>query len=87
MRIANKYFDFTGHRQLGLRYEDLLIQKPAVEEALRRLPLEGKTKQRMKLKIRELDVFWMFYWFFEDFFLGFQTKKYNLQRNRIDINF
>ena len=41
VRLTQKYFDLTGHRQLGLRYEDLWVQTPAVQEALRRLPLEG----------------------------------------------
>jgi len=51
-KLANKYFEYTGHRQYGLRFEDLLIQKkPSVEEALRRLPVEEQIARDRRIKI------------------------------------
>lgn len=37
--VANAYANATGHRQMGLRYDDLLVEEsPRVQKALSRLP-------------------------------------------------
>lgn len=37
--VANAYANATGHRQMGLRYDDLMVEEsPRVQKALSRLP-------------------------------------------------
>lgn len=49
--VANAYANATGHRQMGLRYDDLLIEESdRVQKALSRLPEKEAYDRAFRLR-------------------------------------
>ncbi|PWY98750.1 putative ubiquinol--cytochrome-c reductase [Testicularia cyperi] len=49
--VANAYANSAGHRQLGLRYDDLLVEEsPRVQKALARLPEKEAYDRAFRLR-------------------------------------
>lgn len=49
--VANAYANATGHRQMGLKYDDLIIEEsPRVQKALSRLPEKEAYDRAFRLR-------------------------------------
>ncbi|KAJ1020514.1 hypothetical protein NDA13_005830 [Ustilago tritici] len=49
--VANAYANSTGHRQMGLRYDDLMVEEsPRVQKAISRLPEKEAYDRAFRLR-------------------------------------
>jgi len=48
--FSERYMNWMGYRRYGLRFEDILLETPAIQEALHRLPAEVLSDRDDRMK-------------------------------------